>query len=289
MNVVAAPPIHEVVTEDIEYLRIGDVPLLARLYRPRGAGPFPAVVGVHGGAWTSGDRLNNAILDQAVAAAGAVVLALDFRLAPQFPYPASVADINFGIRWLKANAPRFGSRADWVGAVASSSGGHQMLLNALRPRDASYATTTTPEIAGVDAGVACVVACWPIADPLARYRMAQARGIERLVKSHGDFFASEAAMSEGNPQLILEREELAHGEKIELPPLLVLQGTNDDNVTSDMAAKFVAAWRAAGGRATVEFFDGMPHAFVTREPEVAHSRRAIKLVVDFVRSRGAST
>jgi acetyl esterase len=287
MNVVAAPPIYEVAAEDIEYLRIGDVSLLARLYRPRGAGPFPAVVGVHGGAWTSGDRLNNAILDQAVAAAGAVVLALDFRLAPQFPYPASVADINFGIRWLKTNAPRFGSRADWVGAVASSSGGHQMLLNVLRPRDARYAAMSTPEIAGVDAAVLYVVACWPIADPLARYRMAQARGIERLVKSHDDFFGSEAAMSEGNPQLILERGELAHGEK--LPPLLVLQGTNDDNVTPDMAAKFVAAWRAAGGRAAVEFFDGTPHAFVTREPEAAPSRRAIKLVVDFVRSRGATT
>jgi acetyl esterase len=285
MNVAAALPTYDVITEDVEYLRTDGATLLARLYRPRGAGPFPAVVGVHGGAWTSGDRLNNEILDRAVAAAGAVVLALDFRLAPQSPYPGSVSDINYGIRWLKARAASLDSRADWVGAVASSSGGHQLLLNALRPGDPRYAAISMAE--PVDASLAYVVACWPIADPLARYRMAKARGIDRLVKSHDDFFHGEAAMAEGNPQLILERS-LANGEKLTLPPLLVLQGTNDDNVTPDMAEKFVSAWRAAGGRAGLEIFEGMPHAFVTREPESVHTKRAVRLVIDFVRSRGGT-
>jgi acetyl esterase len=283
MNVAALPPNFQVTTEDIEYLRVGDTALLARLYRPSGAGPFPAVVGIHGGAWTGGDRLNNALLDEAIAAAGAVVLALDFRMAPKSPYPASVADINFGIRWLKANAARFDSRPEWVGAVGSSSGGHQMLLNALRPDDARYTALTAPELRGVDASVSFAVACWPIADPLARYHMAQAEGIAKLVKSHQDFFGNEDAMTEANPQLILER-----GEKVTLPPLMVIQGTNDDNVTPDMAEKFVRAFRIAGGRAVFESFDGMPHAFVTREPDEAHSRRAVRLVTDFVRSCGGS-
>jgi acetyl esterase/lipase len=95
---------YEVASEDVEYQRIDGEPLLARVYRPRGAGPFPAVVGVHGGAWTSGDRTNNAVIDQALAATGTVVLALDFRIAPRWRYPAAVADVNFGIRWLKAHA-----------------------------------------------------------------------------------------------------------------------------------------------------------------------------------------
>jgi len=104
-----------------------------------------------------------------------------------------------------------------------------------------------------------------------------------LVKSHDEFFGSEAAMTEGNPQMMLER-----GEKVRLPPLLLLQGTNDDNVTPAMAEKFIHAYRAAGGRAAYETFEGMPHAFVTRDPDAVHSRRALKLVVDFVRSRGSS-
>src|SRR5262249_19665100 len=160
-----------------------------KIYRPRGSGPFPAVVGVHGGAWTSGDRSNNQAIDQALAASGVVVAALDFRIAPRAPYPASIADVHFGIRSLKAHAAELGSRPQWVGAVASSSGGQQMLLAVMRPHDPRYAEAAP---AGFDATVGYAVACWPIADPLARYRMAQERGNARLVQAHKDFFGSEA-------------------------------------------------------------------------------------------------
>ena len=171
-----------------------------------------------------------------------MVLALDFRLAPKAPYPASVADVNFGTRWLKANAAKFGSRPDWVGTVAGSSGGHQALLSALKPHDPRYAAATSPELKDVDASVAYFVACWPISDPLARYRMAVEKNNERLTQAHKDYFGGEAAMTEGNPQLILER-----GENGKLPPILILQGTKDNNVTPDMAEKFSAAGAGEAG------------------------------------------
>jgi acetyl esterase len=281
MNIPARPATMEITIEDVEYLRGGGERLLARLYRPKGSGPFPAIVSVHGGAWTSGDRLNNEAIDKALAASGVVVAALDFRLAPQAPYPESVADVNYGVRWLKANAEKFGSRPDWVGAVACSSGGQQMLVSALRPRDPRYAAIVSPEVAGCDADISYLVACWPISDPLARYRMAKERGNERLVQAHHAYFGTEEAMAEGNPQLILER-----GEAVSLPSLLVLQGTKDDNVTPDMAEKFVAAWRARGGRAQLETFPGEPHTFVTKEPTSAASLRAIELIRGFVLQRG---
>lgn len=270
---------YETFTEDVEYRRVGGEPLLARLYRPRGSGPFPAVIGVHGGAWTSGDRLNNAVIDEALAAAGVVVMALDFRLAPRAPYPASIIDVSYGIRWLKARATSFGSRADWVGAVGSSSGGHQTLLAVMRPDDPRY--EAAPELGESSGTVDYVVACWPICDPLARYRMAQARGNERLVQAHKDFFHDEESMREGNPQLLLER-----GEKVSLPSLLILQGTKDDNVTPEMAPRFAAAWRAAGGQAVLETFADQPHTFVTKEPASEASQRALAAICSFVRRRG---
>jgi acetyl esterase len=281
MTAVTDLATYDVTSEDIEYQRIDGEPLLARLYRPRGSGPFPAVVGVHGGAWTSGDRTNNAVIDQALAAVGVVVLALDFRIAPRWRYPASVADVNFGIRWLKAHATQFDTRADWVGAVGSSSGGQQMLLNALRPRDPRYTAATAPSLAGVDAELAYAVACWPISDPLARYQMAKSRGNERLVQAHHDFFGTEDTMREGNPQLTLER-----GEKVSLPSLLLLQGTKDDNVTPDMAQRFAAAYRGAGGQVVLETFADQPHTFVTKEPTSPASLRAIELIRSFVVRRG---
>ena len=99
---------YEVIAEDIEYGRIGDVPLLARLYRPRGVTGFASVVNVHGGAWVAFDRLQMDVINQAIAASGTAVLALDFRMPPVAAYPASIADINLGIRWLKANIGKWG-------------------------------------------------------------------------------------------------------------------------------------------------------------------------------------
>src|SRR5262245_11832240 len=120
---------------DVEYLRHGDVPLLARIYQPQGDGPFPALVDVHGGQWSRFDRTQHARIDHAIAEGGAVVVALDFRLLPQHPYPAQIQDIHYGIRWLKAHAARFHADAASVGGIGGSSGGHGLVLAAMRPGD----------------------------------------------------------------------------------------------------------------------------------------------------------
>src|SRR6516162_10119999 len=73
---------YEVEVEDVEYLRHGDTPLLARLFKPRGTGPFPAVVELHGGAWCLGDRLQDTSINEQLARNGILVAALDFRVPP---------------------------------------------------------------------------------------------------------------------------------------------------------------------------------------------------------------
>jgi acetyl esterase len=261
--------------EDVEYFRpAGSAPLLARYYRPEGGGPFPAVLEVHGGAWTSGDRLNNVAIGEYLAAHGIAVLSIDFRMPPALRYPETVAEVNFGIRFLKANAERFATRTDLVGGLGTSSGGHLLLLNALRPRDSRYAALP---LAGVDAGLAFAVVCWPVADPLARYRAVRERANERLVEAHHQFWPSEDAMAEGNPQLILER-----GEPIERPPALIMQGTADDNLTLDMAANFAAAYTRAGGSISFHRFEGQPHAFIARDPAAPDAVRALSLIAEFI-------
>jgi acetyl esterase/lipase len=281
---VAIPARFEIETRDIEYLRHGGTPLLARLYRPKGEGPFPALIDVHGGAWASGDRLNNAPLDEALAKSGIVVLAIDFRMPPAHRYPASIADINYAIRWLKAHAGEFGSRRDLVSALGTSSGGHQLLLAALKPDDPRYAALPLREAPGEDAHLPHIVLCWPISDPLARYRMVKEKGNTRLVEAHDAYWASEAEMEEGNPQLILERGE-ATGP---LPPAIVVQGTGDDNVTPDMADRFAAAYRSRGGQLDLHKFDGQPHTFIVRDPAGDASREATERLRDFVLARAGT-
>ena len=267
---------YSVTHEDIEYQRQGGKPVLARLYRPVGASGGPAIVEVHGGAWTSGDRLNNAVIAQSLASVGAVVLSLDFRMPPEAAYPASIADINLGIRWMKAHARDYGVDPARVGGLGSSSGGQQLLLNALKPREPRFAAL--PLAGGFDARLAFAILCWPVADPVARYRMAQEKKIDRFLQAHHAFFGTEAAMDEASPQRILER-----GENVEMPPLLILQGTADDNLTPDMADRFAAAYRKAGGAVDLQKFAGEPHMFVTKDPTTEASRRALALMQAFVR------
>jgi acetyl esterase len=126
---------HDIVVEDVEYLRHGASPLLARIFRPRAAASLPMVVDLHGGAWCRGDRLSDTAINEALARSGVVVAALDFRMPPVAAYPASLADIHFGIRWVKTRAASLGGRADRVGVLGVSSGAHQGMLLAMRPDD----------------------------------------------------------------------------------------------------------------------------------------------------------
>ena len=107
--------------------------LMARIYQPQGSGPFPVLLDVHGGAWNDQDRTVNALVDTQLAASGILVVAIDLRLASEAPYPASVQDVHFGIRWTKSKAREWNGDPDTFGALGSSSGGHVIELIAMRP------------------------------------------------------------------------------------------------------------------------------------------------------------
>jgi acetyl esterase/lipase len=156
---------------DTPYARPGGLELLARIYRPRGdaATPRAAVVYVHGGAWARSDRTADAILCHALAASGRVVVALDFRQAPDHRFPAAVADVAAGVRYARAHARRLGLDPARIGLLGSSSGGHLALLHALRPAAPIAAGSPVVMPDGSldaeprDASVAFVVALYPVA------------------------------------------------------------------------------------------------------------------------------
>jgi len=273
--------------EDVEYLRHRGKPLLARLFKPRGTGPLPLIVELHGGAWCKGDRLNDTLLNEPLAKSGVVVAALDFRMPPDAGYPASMADINYAIRWFKTRATELGSRPDMVGALGISSGAHQAMLVAMRPRDPRYATLALPAGApAVDATVRCVVLCWPVIDPLSRYHYAKklkAGGkpypdvVDQVLPLHDQYWGTEAAMAEGNPVLALER-----GERVETPPVLYLQGESDVAHPRPDLDRFVAGYRKAGGRVDLELYEGEGQAFITRNPTSPNAARATEKIIEFV-------
>src|SRR5579862_9601850 len=189
---------YEFTVRDIVYRRDGDKQRLARLYQPAGTGPFPAVLQVHGGAWNNKDRTDgqNTALD--LAEAGIVVLSIDFRNAPEAPYPASLQDINYGIRWLKANAREFGSSAGQVGAYGTSSGGHQILLAAIRPDDPRYRALPLKEAPTMDAKLAFVVSGWGVLFPLERYKACQGQRRRRTCQGPRPVFRQRRRANRGD-------------------------------------------------------------------------------------------
>jgi len=260
---------------DVTYRNDQDGSWPARIYQPEGHGPFPAMLDVHGGAWNRGSYTNNERMDQALAASGLVVAAIEIRRAPQYPYPAQVADVNHGTRWLKAHAHNFNADPRCVGGLGASSGGHTLPLSAMRPHDPRYLVHPLPGADHVDATLSYVLAAWPVLDSYARYLYAKESGRAELVEATEAYFLTQEAIREGNPQLALER-----GEPVELPPMLIIIGTADDNVPLSIPHRFVEAYRAAGGTVELELFPGMPHGFANRpSPE---SDRALELMKAFV-------
>jgi acetyl esterase len=273
---------YEFMVKDIVYQRNGGKTRLARLYQPSGSGPFPAVLQIHGGAWTNKNRTDgqNTALD--LAAAGIVVLSIDFRNSPEGPYPASLQDINYGIRWLKAHAPEFGSSADRVGAYGTSSGGHQILLAAIRPDDPRYRALPLTEAPEMDAKLAFVVSGWGVLFPLERYKLAKAQGRPDLTVNHDTFFGNEATQLEATPALIIE-----NGEKVYLPPALVFQGTKDEWTTVELAERFAADYRGAGGTLDLLLLDGARHTFVNEHPFDPNSIKAVNAAIAFIKKYGS--
>jgi acetyl esterase/lipase len=260
---------------DVEFRRTPKRTLLARVYQPQGAGPFPALLDLHGGAWFDKDRLANAPMDEALAASGILVVAIDLTLSPEAPYPASVQDANYGIRWLKSKASEWKGDPSTLGALGSSSGGHVIELCAMRPRDPRYNAHPLANAQGVDATLAYVATRSPIPDPYARFRQAEKMKRAEMVQKSRTYFNPWETIFEGNPQQILDR-----GEPVTLPPLLIMQGDLDDNVLPELQEKFAASYRAAGGECQLEIFAGCEHMWVAQPgPQTERAHEMVKAFI----------
>lgn len=103
-------------------------PLAADVYRPHGPGPFPAILVVHGGAWRMGTRADLAAIAQALASHGYTAVAIDYRLAPKYKFPAQVYDCQAAVRWMRAHASELKIDPNRIGGFGYSAGGHLVAL-----------------------------------------------------------------------------------------------------------------------------------------------------------------
>ena len=245
------------------------------------------IVELHGGAWCRGDRTNDTVINEPLARSGVVVAALDFRMPPDASYPGSLVDISYGIRWLKSRAAE--------PARPAGPGRDHGRLERRAPGDAARDEAPRPQVRGAPPArrlprggrlVRCAVLCWPVIDPLGRYRYAKklkAGGapypevVDRVLPGHDQYWITEEAMAEGSPTLALER-----GESVELPPVLYIQGDRDMAHPRPDLDRFVAGYRKAGGSLDLELLAGEAEGYIGRKPASPAVERTISRIIEFV-------
>jgi len=279
--------VYDVDITDIEYLNHGDTKLEARLFRPTGNGPFPVMIELHGGAWVRGNRFNGDSANEALARSGVIVVALDFRVPPEASYPASLADIHYGIRWCKTQAESWNGIPDKIGAMGTSSGAHQAMLLGMRPNDPRYTELQLPqEVSTLDGRLECVILCSPVIDPLGRYNYAKGlredctppEGMsERVVPMHDQYWKTEEAMAEAAPARMLQR-----GERTELPPVLCLARSYEAAHPAPDRESFVREYQKADGKIEVIIFDGEGEGLL-HDVSTDDAKLALKTMSEFIR------
>lgn len=260
---------------EVEYRKTEKRTLIARIYQPQGTGPFPVLLDLHGGAWSRKDRYANEPMARAIAAAGMLVVSPDLRISSEAPYPASVQDAHYAIRWLKHKAKELNGDPTHLGVLGSSSGGHIAQLLAMKTHDPKYGAIPLAEAPQLDATFSYVATRSPISDPVARRAQAEKKGNKEMMKKSDTFFSAPDSIHEGSPQGILDRKE-----KVRLLPMLIMQGGLDDNVIPPIQEKFAASYRAAGGECQLEIFEGSEHEW-TAVPSPA-ADRSHRMVMDFI-------
>ncbi len=135
----ATPPDSVSAELDITYGKTPEQELKLDIYRPKNADkPLPACVLIHGGGWVKGDKEKFRPLAFALAERGYVVANVEYRLGPVAKYPAAVRDCSLAVRFVRANAKRFGLDPDRIGAWGGSAGGHLAALVSAAPAHAAF-------------------------------------------------------------------------------------------------------------------------------------------------------
>jgi len=258
-------PKYEVSSEDVVYAKPDGLDLLARIYRPKLSSdkPLHAVIDVHPGAWNYHNRLQGRLYNEALAASGMVVFAIDFRQGPAFKHPIASRDVTAAVRFVRVNADKLGVDADRIGLIGSSAGGHLALLAGIKPNVPAHQGTPILDANGkafvpkdIDASVHYVIALWPPSDPLFRYHYAKETNRSVIIRAHINYFGDEANMEDASIQRALRAGEAEH-----LPPVWVVQSGNDKYIPISMTKELIEAYESQNGYIEYTFFPLQKHAF----------------------------
>lgn len=123
---------------NIQFAAPDGVPLELDLYRPVGDGQHPTIVMIHGGAWQHGSPRDNAVLNRYLAGQGYTVVAIAYRLAPRYRFPAQIEDVRSALKFIRQNAATYEIDLNRMAIMGRSAGAHLAMLAAYSTNAPSF-------------------------------------------------------------------------------------------------------------------------------------------------------
>jgi acetyl esterase len=240
---------------------LGDIPI--RVYAPEGAGLFPALVYFHGGGWVAGDlEMVDPLCTKLTNRAGAVVVSVDYRLAPEHKFPAPLTDCYSATQWVSDNAAELNVDPRRIAVGGDSSGGNLAAAVSVVARNSG-----TPDLAF----------------QLLFYPVTNLDYETNSYRANGTGYFLTTDMMRWFWDHYLESEDI--GGDIRASPLLVEDAsglpptfvvTAEFDPLRDEGEAYAELLREAGNDVTVKRYDGQIHGFVTRSGIMDKGKQAIE-------------
>jgi acetyl esterase/lipase len=261
------PPRRKPTRADVIYTQGEGNPQALDLYLPEGEGPWPVVIWIHGGGWTAGDRAEGADVAAGLVPMGYAVVSIDYRLAPQHPFPAAIADTQCAVAWVKRHAADYRLDAAHVALMGGSAGGHLAALAALVAAPSAPPTPWTPscETDGLDLTVQAVVS---FAGPMDLESFSQPPAGRDAVQTFlGCSCAEDAALCTAASPITYASADA--------PPFLLIHGLDDPIVPPLGSQQMAETLTSLGVEALYLPLDGVGH-------EIQLDEEAARTLGDFL-------
>jgi acetyl esterase/lipase len=237
--------------KDVVFGKGGKQELKLDLARPKeGEGPFPAIVCIHGGGWVRGDRKQLTQTVEALARSGFVAVTIDYRLAPEYHFPAPIEDCKTAVRWLRANAKDYRIDTDRIGVVGFAAGAHLACLLGVTGRDDGL------EGSGGNAEQSSRVQA--VASFFGPTDLAWPHWNKEVVE--GNLVPLLGGTLKEKPELYRKASPLTYARK-DAPAFLFFHGTEDQTIPLEQSERFATKLHDLGNTAILVKVEGEGHTW----------------------------
>lgn len=234
---------------------------------------------VHGGAWEHGSSSLggiNAVIESQLVGQGFLVVSVNYRLAPRYPWPAQIEDVKCAVRYLRANAPTYNLDPARIGVWGSSAGGHLVSMLGTAKPNAGY---DVGQYLNQSSRVQAVVDLFGPADLTASgWSASTASIVQQVFGVTGG--RNDPVLRKASPVSYIEADD---------PPFLIIHGTVDMTVPASQSQELAARLQAVGVPVTLVMVQNAGHGFAPTGGPINPSLQEIEqMTVSFFKKQLAA-